>query len=123
MKTPLFAIFIVILILTSCSNIDTRFNREIWLSEESQKPDPETLVTKRQYMVDDLVKNHLPNKTKTDVLDLLGNGLETGYFFSTGRDLIYILGPEQGYLGMDSEWLLIWFDENDIFLKYQIATD
>lgn len=46
------------------------------------------------------------------------------YFQSTGRDLIYITGPERDSLfGIDSEWLLIWLDENGIYKRHAIVTD
>ena len=68
--------------------------------------------------------SRLPWKTKSEIEVLLGPSLETPYFASTGRDMIYVLGPERSsYFRIDSEWLLIWLDENGRFHRYTIAND
>jgi len=42
----------------------------------------------------------------------------------TGRDLIYVLGPQRdSYFTIDSEWLLIWLDKKGRFARYTIAND
>jgi hypothetical protein len=80
--------------------------------------------TLRQRMVKDVVERVLPGKTKEQIEHLLGPSLDTFYFRSTGRNLIYILGPERDSLfRIDSEWLLIWLDERGRFLRAQLATD
>jgi hypothetical protein len=63
------------------------------------------------------------NKPKSEIIILLGSGSDSEYFKSSERDLLYILGPERSYISIDSEWLLLWFDENDILIKYEIRTD
>ena len=66
----------------------------------------------------------LPQKSRAQIEQTLGPSLETAYFMSTGRDIIYILGPERDSIfGLDSEWLLIWLDENEVFERYEIARD
>lgn len=55
---------------------------------------------------------------------MLGTSLDTPYFQSTGRDLIYVTGPERDSLfSIDSEWLLIWVDENGIYKRHAVVTD
>jgi hypothetical protein len=80
-------------------------------------------ITPRQKMLAAVVAK-LPGSTRAQLEQSLGPSLETGYFMSTGRDLIYVLGPERDTLfGIDSEWLLIWLDENGVFARYEIARD
>ena len=55
---------------------------------------------------------------------MLGPSLDTRYVASSGRDLIYLLGPERDSMfGVDSEWLLIWLDGSGRFERYQVWTD
>lgn len=74
-------------------------------------------------MVKDLVENHLPGKSKDQIEKILGQSQDVGYFFQTGRDLIYRLGPEKSYMAIDSEWLLIWLDEDGNYERSDFATD
>lgn len=75
----------------------------------------------RQRMVDDLLKTHsLVGKSRTEIEALLGPPTEDsprGNF-----DLIYWLGPERGFIQIDSEWLLIRF-ENDRVIEVKVRTD
>ena len=79
-------------------------------------------LTPRQRMLDDVVENILPGSTQSEIEILLGESMNTGYFSGNERDLIYVLGAERGF-GVDSEWLLIWFDETGNFERYEITTD
>jgi len=98
-----------------------KFNSEIWR-------DPNSVlhvsydITPRQKMIDDVVENILPGSTQDEIESLLGKSRNTSYFSESKRDSIYMLGPERGF-GVDSEWLLIWFDDSGKFERYQIATD
>ena len=75
-------------------------------------------------MLADVVKNVLPGQARDQIEQALGPSLETAYFSSIGRDLIYYLGSERDvYLGLDSEWLLIWLDDSGHFKRYKIAND
>ena len=50
--------------------------------------------------------------------------MNTPYFQSTGRDLIYVTGPERdSVFGLDSEWLLIWLDGQGAYKRHAIVTD
>ncbi len=97
------------------------FSSEIWRTPDSARHVSYDL-TPRQRMLDDLVENVLPGSTKSEIETLLGASTNTGYFSKSERDLIYVLGMERG-LGVDSEWLLIWFDDLGNFERYEIATD
>ena len=55
---------------------------------------------------------------------MLGSSLDTPYFASSGRDLIYLLGRERDSMFLvDSEWLLNWLDSSGRFERYQVWTD
>lgn len=81
-------------------------------------------VAPRQRMLGDVVDNVLPGKSRSELEALLGPSEDSSYFSSTGRDLIYPLGPERGsYMGIDSEWLLVWLDSEGRYQRYRIAND
>lgn len=107
--------------LPSGSRVMT-FDGATWKDEESAsyvRGD----ITPRQKMLADIVENVLPGKTRVEIEAELGPSMDTRYFESKGRDLIYITGPERGPFGIDSEWLLIWLDESGRFARYDIAQD
>ncbi len=99
------------------------FNPDVWKTEKAQVW-PGNGPSTREKMLKDLVKNVLPGKSRTEIETLLGPSLETDYFQSIDKDLIYYMGPERdNYMALDSEWLLIWLDENGIFQRYKIVND
>jgi hypothetical protein len=57
-------------------------------------------------MADDLVgSKQLLGLTRQEVVDRLGEPPKTNYFQKF--DLVYYLGPERGFISMDSEWLVL----------------
>jgi hypothetical protein len=100
-----------------------RFDRAAWQDPRSAHYVPGD-VTPRQKMLADVVKSILPGRTRAEIEKTLGLSLETPYFKSTGRDLIYVLGPQRdSYFTIDSEWLLVWLDKDGRFKRYAIAND
>ena len=98
------------------------FDSAIWKSESSK--DRNDGISMREKMLKDVVENVLPGKSGQEIKSLLGPSLETSYFRSLDKDLIYYLGPERdGLFNIDSEWLLIWLDHDGKFKKYMIAND
>ncbi len=84
----------------------------------------ESGVSVREAMLEDLVLRVLPGKSRSEIEALLGPSLETPYFRSLDKDLIYYLGPERGHsFNIDSEWLLIWLDPSGRFHHYRILND
>ncbi len=73
-------------------------------------------------MIEDLTINVLPGKTRGEIKRLLGEPDETQYFSNSDYDLIYLLGTEKGSLNSTSDWLFIWFDESEIFERYEIRS-
>jgi len=64
--------------------------------------------TVRLRMVDDLLARRLlERRTRAEVVALLGVPPSTSYFRQ--YDLVYYLGPERGFISIDSEWLGVRF--------------
>jgi len=75
-------------------------------------------------MLKNVVENVLPGKNKQEIENALGRSMLTMNFQSSDKDLIYYVGPERdGVFNMDSEWLLIWLDENGKYKRYMVTTD
>ena len=122
---------LALLILPSCSNKGKfpngsdlkKFDSAIWQNESSTEPD-DNLISEREKMLKDLVENVLPGRTKKEIEKFLGKSLETSYFSSINKDLIYYMGPERdSFMNIDSEWLLIWLDESGKFEKCKLIRD
>jgi hypothetical protein len=75
-------------------------------------------------MLGGVVRDVLPGSHRSEIEQALGPSLDTAYFASTDRDLIYLLGPERSlFFGIDSEWLLIWLDESGHFERFAVTVD
>ena len=98
-----------------------RYDRAVWIDPHASDYVEDDL-TPRQKMLGDVIQM-LPGRDRAELEQILGPSLQTPYFKDTGRSLIYCLGPERGYMGIDSEWLLIWLDERDRFQRFAIACD
>jgi hypothetical protein len=100
----------------------SEFDQSAWLDPKSANY-VHNDITPRQKMLAAVVAK-LPGSSQAHLEQTLGPSLETDYFLSTGRDIIYVLGPERDSLfGIDSEWLLIWLDEKGTFERYEIVND
>ncbi|NVE94397.1 outer membrane protein assembly factor BamE domain-containing protein [Altererythrobacter lutimaris] len=77
----------------------------------------------RLEMVDDLIdSDRLDRMTRDQVYAILGTPPETSYF--SDWDAVYWLGPERNYiLRLDSEWLVIRFDDDDVVSEYRLVRD
>jgi hypothetical protein len=98
------------------------FDSTLWKSADSSQHDSQDR-TPKQYMLKAAISTIEKLQTKEKITSELGPGENTGYFIDQNRDMIYYLGPERSIFSIDSEWLLIWFDDNDVILKYEIVTD
>lgn len=73
-------------------------------------------------MVDDLLRRHdLQGMTRDEVAALIGEPDETNYF--RDWDMVYWLGPERGFMSIDSEWLVLRLDEEMQITEVRIARD
>lgn len=90
-----------------------QFNKEKWLNKPAE----------RVNMVDSLLSEvRLKGKAKTEIIKLLGEEDEKVYF-KEPNNLVYYLGDERGFMSIDSEWLVIWFNDIDKVTDYEIKTD
>jgi hypothetical protein len=93
------------------------FDASVWKNQRRSPHD--SRWPPRLCMVDDLLSSgRLHGMTKTQVTELLGPPDSTGFFgFS------YYLGPERGFIGIDSETLIIGFDADEKLSVSQIHRD
>jgi hypothetical protein len=76
----------------------------------------------RLKMADRLIaRNTLYRKSRAEVVQLLGEPPPTGYF--ADWDLVYWLGPERGFISIDSEWLVLRLDQDRRVVHYRIVRD
>jgi hypothetical protein len=98
----------------------TRFDRQIWLEGEKgvfPRPAP------RLRMADGLVRDAtLLGMTRSEVETFLGPQTNTS-MMKSAYEYVYWLGPERGFFSIDSEWLVLNFDENGKVKEALIARD
>jgi hypothetical protein len=76
----------------------------------------------REQMADRLAGlRALQGKTRGEVISLLGEPPATDYF--KDWDLVYLLGPERGFISIDSEWLVVRFGQDGRVTECQIVRD
>jgi hypothetical protein len=76
----------------------------------------------RLVMADQLVaQSTFLGKTRAEIVEMLGDPPPTGYF--RNWDLVYWLGPERGFISIDSEWLVFRFTEDGHCREYRIVRD
>lgn len=92
------------------------FDKARWLADGDHGVGP------RQLMADRLLEfSVLQNKTRGEVVDLLGAPPPTAYF--ANWDMVYWLGPERGFFGIDSEWLVLRMGADGRVTEARIVTD
>lgn len=78
--------------------------------------------TVRIRMVDDLLRRHrFRGMTRGQIIGLIGEPDATEYF--KDWDLVYRLGPERGFIGIDSEWLVFRLDGENHVIDFKIVSD
>lgn len=76
----------------------------------------------RVYIVYDfLEENQIVGKSKKDIQQLLG-APEGNSIYSENNVMEYLLGLEPGLIRMDSSYLIIWLNEDDKVIDYEIIT-
>lgn len=76
----------------------------------------------RLHMADGLLNSGtLLGKSKVEIVTLLGAPTSTNYF--KDADLVYWLGPERGFISIDSEWLTLRLDQKGNVREVRIVTD
>lgn len=100
-------------VILGLNEYKSSFTAEKWLNSDTEKV----------YMVDDLLEDYdIKEMTKDEVIFLLGTPTTTEYF-KVDNNIVYYLGNERGLISIDSEWLVIDFDESEKVSKYEIITD
>ena len=73
-------------------------------------------------MVDSLIQSgQLDQMAHQEVLSLLGPPTDTSHF--SDWDAVYWLGPERGFMRLDSEWLVLRFDARGRISDYKLVGD
>jgi hypothetical protein len=109
-------VLLVFIVVRSWSS-SLPFDAATWRNEEIS-----TTNGTRVRMADRLVDSHaLLNKSRGDVVSMLGEPPPTEYF--RDWDLVYYLGPERGFISIDSEWLVVRFDDDGRVTDCQIVRD
>jgi hypothetical protein len=81
-----------------------------------------TSASVRLRMADDLVENKkLIGLTRQEVVARLGEPPKTEYFKEF--DMVYYLGPERGFISIDSEWLVLKLGPDGRVIRATIAND
>ena len=94
------------------------FDSNAWKDLEKTNQEPYA----RRTMADELVDRHvLQGKSRPEVIEMLGEPTETEYF--ADWDVVYWLGPQRGFFAVDSEWLVIRFDESGRVSEAKVTTD
>jgi hypothetical protein len=95
-----------------------RFDAEVWRDTVAAF----YRMAPRGCMVDDLLEHHrLRGLERAGLIDLLGEPSRTGYF--PEYELVYWLGPERGFMSIDSEWLAIRLDPAGRVAEARLVTD
>ena len=92
------------------------FAKASWFAgiNDSERP------TVRQRMLEDIQSRLVqPGMARTEIITALGNSDTDEYFRE--HDLVYWIGPDPSYI--DSEWLVIDFDEEDKLVSTAVVID
>ena len=95
-----------------------------FVASQWRASDPEEVgaLRVRQRMADWLVITHrLDGLSHREVVDLLGNPPPHDKF--RGAGLVYVLGPERGFISIDYEWLVLTFGKAGTVEHVAIQTD
>ena len=102
--------------------IQERLQRRKFDAVEWRSADPSRTNT-RTRMVDDLLRSgQLKGKSRAEVMALLGQPRPVPGYFERS-DLVYRVGPERGFISIDSEWLVLQFDRSSNVVGVKIVTD
>ena len=72
--------------------------------------------------VDSLLPQHnLIGKSRGEVVALIGEPDNTSYFRE--YDMVYRLGMERAFINIDSEWLVLRLDTNQVVTEFRIVRD
>ncbi|MGG3528397.1 hypothetical protein COM13_26735 [Bacillus pseudomycoides] len=106
-------LFSICIVQLGVNKYNSKFQTDRWLKDER----------KRVYMIDDLLTKHkLVGKPKKEIVQLLGKPTETRRFEEMNQT-VYYLGDERGFIPIDSEWLILQFDNDDKVVEHRLYKD
>jgi hypothetical protein len=93
------------------------FDSVVWKRNLDSQDDPIRLR-----MVDDLLRRYrLRGMREDELIALLGRPPKTNY--SSDYQLVYWLGPERGFISIDSEWLAVRIGPDQRVIEARIVRD
>jgi hypothetical protein len=93
------------------------FDPVAWKGASHSSDDPV-----RIRMVDDLLQRHqFRGMTREQVTALIGEPDDTPYF--KDWDMVYWLGPERGFMSIDSEWLVFRLGDQKTVKDFRVVRD
>jgi len=117
-----------VIVLSAClfafwTSIESKVKSERFDSSRWNQDTGDVMWPNRLRMVDDILDSRiLIGKSKDEIARTLGrDDKESGYFREWNS--IYRLGPERGFIRMDSEWLVIKFDQMGVCVEAAIKRD
>ncbi len=123
--TPLAVIIGWLFLGTACANLihHKKFDSELWRKQDTIEHN--AFWPPRLCMVDDLISSHaLDGLAEHEVIQLLGSPHDKGFPFGSAQcDMHYYLGPERGFVRIDSEWLFITFGHDQKVHRYWLYRD
>lgn len=101
------------------STVKERFNRRTFDSQVWKQGNQDEV---RIRMVDCLLRRYnLIGKSRSEVVELIGEPDNTLYFRE--YDMVSRLGNERGFIGIDSEWLVLRLDTGQVVTEFRIVRD
>jgi hypothetical protein len=102
---------VVIAVLILISHIANEYAWGIEFESAAWKEAEGSANKIRVRMIDSLLRKHtLVGMTRTQIDSLLGTPNKTSYF--SDYEYVFWLGPERGFMSIDSEWLALKFKDN-----------
>lgn len=100
-----------------------RFNDETWRKQETTEHD--VMWPPRLCMVDDLMTSaRLMGMSSNEVVELLGQAHDKSFpLGAVDCDIHYYLGPERGFIRIDSEWLFLKFGTDGKVIRQWLYRD
>lgn len=81
-------------------------------------------ITPRQKMLGAVIAEVVQGGDKESIVEQLGPPDAVSFFSELSPSLIYCTGPQRdSFFRIDSEWLLIWLDEQGRTKRYEIRSD
>ena len=99
------------------------FDASLW--RESHEVSEDIMWPPKLKMVDSLIESKiLDNLSRKEVVELLGlPDSDQRPNHKNKNEIYYYLGPERGFISIDSEWLSISFNENEKVERYWLWRD